>query len=78
MPAVRDHSRNAAADLVGEPTLPYAQPSYVTCLDLGPDTAIFTRGWSSEVEITGAQAKGVKKEINEVWIYPPLADRAAA
>ena len=37
---------NAAADLLGEPVLPYDQPSYVVCLDLGPDTAIFTRGWS--------------------------------
>lgn len=69
---------NAAADLLGEPTLPYDQPSYVTCLDLGPDNAIFTRGWESKVEITGAQAKGVKKEINQVWIYPPAADRATA
>lgn len=69
---------NAAADLLGESTLPYDQPVYVTCLDLGPDTAIFTRGWSSKVEITGAAAKKVKKEINEVWIYPPAADRTAA
>lgn len=69
---------NAAADLVGEPTLPYDQPVYVTCLDLGPDNAIFTRGWASKVEITGAQAKDVKKEINTVWIYPPAADRATA
>lgn len=69
---------NAAADLLGAPTLPYDQPAYVTCLDLGPDTAIFTRGWDSKVEITGADAKKVKKEINEVWIYPPAADRKAA
>lgn len=69
---------NAAADLLGEPTLPYDQPAYVTCLDLGPDTAIFTRGWDSRVEVTGADAKGIKKEINEVWIYPPAADRSAA
>ncbi|OHT19133.1 NAD(P)/FAD-dependent oxidoreductase [Edaphosphingomonas haloaromaticamans] len=69
---------NAAADLLGEPTLPYDQPVYVTCLDLGPDAAIFTRGWDSQVQITGAQAKAVKKEINEVWIYPPAAERTAA
>jgi NADH dehydrogenase len=69
---------NAAADLLGEPTLDYDQPAYVTCLDLGPDVAIFTRGWDARVEITGAQAKQVKKEINEVWIYPPAADRLAA
>lgn len=69
---------NAAADLLGEPTLPYDQPSYVVCLDLGPDTAIFTRGWERRVELTGAQAKGVKTEINSVWIYPPAADPTAA
>lgn len=83
---VRQHTRrlgafaghNAAADLLGEPTLPYDQPIYVTCLDLGPDTAIFTRGWDSQVQVTGADAKGIKKEINKVWIYPPAAERAAA
>ncbi|WP_380872071.1 pyridine nucleotide-disulfide oxidoreductase [Sphingomonas sp. DBB INV C78] len=69
---------NAAADLLDKPTLPYDQPVYVTCLDLGPDAAIFTRGWDSQVKITGADAKAVKKEINEVWIYPPAAERAAA
>jgi len=70
---------NAAADLLGEPTLPYDQPAYVVCLDLGPDTAIFTRGWSPRtVELTGADAKKVKMDVNAVWIYPPVADRQAA
>jgi len=69
---------NVAADLLGDATLPYDQPSYVVCLDLGPDAAIFTRGWSSEVELTGEKAKQVKQEINTVWIYPPAADRIAA
>lgn len=70
---------NAAADLLGEPTLAYDQPSYVVCLDLGPDAAIFTRGWSPRaVELTGAEAKKVKMEINAVWIYPPAAEREAA
>jgi NADH dehydrogenase len=69
---------NAAADLLGEPTLPYDQPVYVTCLDLGPDVAIFTRGWSSRIDMTGMRAKKMKEEINTVWIYPPAADRAAA
>jgi len=70
---------NAAADLLGEPTLPYDQPAYVVCLDLGPDTAIFARGWSPRtVELTGADAKKVKMDINAVWIYPPAADRQAA
>lgn len=70
---------NAVADLLGEPTLPYDQPSYVVCLDLGPDTAIFTRGWSPRtVELTGRDAKKVKMDINAVWIYPPAAERQAA
>lgn len=70
---------NAAADLLGEATLPYDQPSYVVCLDLGPDTAIFTRGWSPRtVELTGRDAKKVKMDINAVWIYPPAAEREAA
>ena len=69
---------NAAADLLGEETLPYDQPVYVVCLDLGPDNAIFSRGWDFKVEVTGEQAKGIKQEINEVWIYPPAAERAAA
>ena len=68
----------AAADLLGEATLPYDQPVYVTCLDLGPDVAIFTRGRSAKTEVTGRQAKNIKEEINTVWIYPPAADRAAA
>ena len=69
---------NAAADLLGEPTLPYDQPSYVVCLDLGAEAAVVTRGWSFDVEMTGDQARGMKREINTVWIYPPAADRAAA
>lgn len=69
---------NAAADLLGEATLPYDQPAYVACLDLGPDVAIVTRGWSAKTELTGRQAKNMKEEINTVWIYPPAADRAAA
>ncbi|MGN6124756.1 MAG: FAD-dependent oxidoreductase, partial [Sphingomonas oligoaromativorans] len=69
---------NAAADLLGLATKPYDQPSYVTCLDLGTDIAIFTRGWTPKVEITGADAKKVKQEINTVWIYPPKADKETA
>lgn len=68
---------DAAADLLGVATEPYRQKNYVTCLDLGP-TAIFTRGWDSQVEITGAEAKAMKSEINTQWIYPPQADRTAA
>lgn len=69
---------NAAADLLGQPTRPYHQEAYVTCLDLGTAGALFTRGWDRTVEMVGTQAKSTKHEINTVWIYPPKADRAMA
>ncbi|GGC82296.1 NAD(P)/FAD-dependent oxidoreductase [Chelatococcus reniformis] len=69
---------NAAAELLGEPTKPYHQKAYVTCLDLGEAGALFTRGWDRKVEMTGTEAKKTKQEINTVWIYPPKAERAAA
>ena len=68
---------NAAASLLGQPLHAYRQPKYVTCLDLGPWGAVLTDGWSREVQLTGADAKALKRDINTLWIYPP-ADRAAA
>ena len=69
---------NAAAELLGVPTRPYHQKAYVTCLDLGEAGALFTRGWERKVEMVGEEAKKTKREINTIWIYPPLAERAAA
>lgn len=69
---------NAAADLLDVPLEPYRQKNYVTCLDLGPSTAVFTRGWDSKIEMTGDKAKAMKREINTQWIYPPPANREAA
>ncbi|WP_308909455.1 NAD(P)/FAD-dependent oxidoreductase [Pseudokordiimonas caeni] len=69
---------NAAAELLGVPTIPYHQKAYVTCLDLGGAGAVFTRGWERTVEMVGDVAKKTKQEINTVWIYPPKADRATA
>ena len=69
---------NAAADLLGVPLEPYQQKNYVTCLDLGPSTAVFTRGWDSKVEMSDDKAKAMKREINTQWIYPPRANRADA
>jgi NADH dehydrogenase len=69
---------NAAAELLGVPTRPYHQKTYVTCLDLGDAGALFTRGWERKVELVGDVAKKTKQEINTVWIYPPKAERAAA
>jgi NADH:ubiquinone reductase (H+-translocating) len=69
---------NAAADLLGVTLEPYQQKNYVTCLDLGPSDAVFTRGWDSKVEMSGDKAKAMKREINTQWIYPPRASRADA
>jgi NADH dehydrogenase len=69
---------NAAADLLGLPLEPYRQKNYVTCLDLGPSDAVFTRGWDSQVEMSGDKAKAMKREINTQWIYPPPANRRDA
>jgi NADH dehydrogenase len=66
---------NAAADLLGVPLEPYRQKNYVTCLDLGPSDAVFTRGWDSKVELSGDKAKALKREINTQWIYPPRPNR---
>lgn len=69
---------NAAADLLGVPLEPYQQKNYVTCLDLGPSDAVFTRGWDAKVEMSGDKAKAMKREINTQWIYPPRANREDA
>jgi len=68
---------NAAADLLGLPLHAYRQPKYVTCLDLGPWGAVLTEGWDREVQLQGAEAKALKRDINTKWIYPP-GDRATA
>ena len=59
-------------------TRAYHQEGYVTCLDLGEAGALFTTGWDRKVAMVDDVAKKTKQEINTVWIYPPLADRAAA
>ncbi len=73
----RYSGHNVAADLLGRPTIPYRQPQYVTCLDLGGWGAVLTDGWHREVKLSGAEAKDIKRMINTKIIYPPAADRAA-
>jgi NADH:ubiquinone reductase (H+-translocating) len=69
---------NVVADLLGEEPVPYAQPDYVTCLDLGAAGALFTHGWDRKVSATGHQAKAIKEEITTRMIYPPRsAERRA-
>ncbi|SPA40974.1 putative enzyme [Cupriavidus taiwanensis] len=74
----RSAGHNVAADLVGAAPIPYSQPKYVTCLDLGPWGAVYTEGWDCQVKMTGGVAKALKTRINTEWIYPPRADRAEA
>ena len=57
---------NAVADLLGLPTEPYDQKTYVVCLDLGSSGAIFALGWNPQLEQIGALAKATKREINTV------------
>jgi NADH dehydrogenase len=73
----RSAGDNAVADLLGKPMRPYSQPGYVTCLDLGPWGAVLTQGWNREVLMTGAEAKALNRQINEVLIYPPATREAA-
>ncbi|CAD6555738.1 NADH dehydrogenase-like protein [Paraburkholderia hiiakae] len=74
----RSAGHNVAADLLGLDQIPYSQPKYVTCLDLGPWGAVYTEGWEREVKLQGAEAKKLKHQINSEWIYPPRADREQA
>lgn len=71
----RSAGHNAVADLVGEDPIPYSQPKYVTCLDLGPWGAVYTEGWDRQVKMSGAEAKALKTKINRELIYPPSGDR---
>jgi NADH:ubiquinone reductase (H+-translocating) len=71
----RSAGHNVAADLLGAEMIPYAQPKYVTCLDLGPWGAVYTEGWNREVKLVGKEAKELKTKINTEWIYPPAAER---
>lgn len=74
----RSSGNNAAADLLGVEAIPYSQPKYVTCLDLGAWGAVFTEGWERKVLLTGQEGKAIKTEINTKWIYPPEAKRDVA
>lgn len=75
MPQGKFAGHNAAADLLGEPCLTYRQSTYVTCLGLGPNDAVYTEGWQRTVRNTDAH--DMKRAILTEWIYPPLTgDRA--
>ncbi len=63
---------NAGRDLLGQPTVPYRQLRYVTCVDLGRSGAVQTNGWARELVASGPDAGAVKRHINEAVIYPPM------
>ncbi|WP_050418949.1 NAD(P)/FAD-dependent oxidoreductase [Bradyrhizobium tropiciagri] len=74
----RFSGNNAAADLLGIPTLPYTQERYATCLDLGPWGSVVTSGWDRVVQLSGAEAKQRKRYINSTVIMPPSPVREEA
>ena len=51
---------NALSDLLGQPTLPYRQPIYRMCLDLGGAGAVQTDGWERRVLMAGTEAKTIE------------------
>jgi len=67
---------NAARDLMDLKTVPYRQERYVTCVDLGPAGALFTSGWDRSLQMQGAEAKALKKEIVHDRIMPPVGSAA--
>ncbi|KAI9154730.1 NADH dehydrogenase-like protein [Paramyrothecium foliicola] len=62
---------NAAADLLGLPNVPYSQPLYLSCVDLGPDGAVVTIGFDRRIALNGALAKMLKNYINGTLLLPP-------
>jgi NADH dehydrogenase FAD-containing subunit len=75
----RVSGHNAAADLIGERMVEYAQEAYICCLDLGGYGAVICAGWDREVQFAGAMAKKVKQYINQTLIYLPTdVDKAIA
>ncbi|KAL3481754.1 hypothetical protein BJX99DRAFT_270082 [Aspergillus californicus] len=64
---------NAAAGVLGQPLLPYAQAVYNCCLDLGSWGAMVAGGWErKDVLLSGEKAKRTKTYINQTLIYPPV------
>jgi len=69
---------NTMNDLLGRQAVPYRQPIYRMCLDLGSAGAVITDGWEHGVVKCGMEAKAIKREINCVWAALPTAtDREA-
>jgi len=50
--------------------IPYSQPRYITCLDLGVVDSLVTAGWERNIKMVGFEAKTMKEEIVTQWIVP--------
>ncbi|WP_079063322.1 NAD(P)/FAD-dependent oxidoreductase [Streptacidiphilus griseoplanus] len=74
LPMGKFAGHNVVADLLGAEALPFTPDPYSTCLDLGPAGAVVTQGWERTVVMTGEDAKTLKRDINTLWIYPPVDD----
>ena len=73
MPQGRTAGHNAVSLLFNGSPLPYSQPRYRTCLDLGPGDALVTSGWERHIITTGLEAKVIKtEEILNQAISPPM------
>lgn len=70
MPQGKFAGHNAVSNIFSQPMKPYSQPIYATCVNLGPDDALFTSGWDRDIQMTGGEAKELKTQINTMWIYP--------
>jgi NADH dehydrogenase len=78
IPQGRQAGENAAAALLGRPLSRYAQPLYLTCLDLGPAGALLTCGFDRDAIVArGERAKRFKRFINRSLIYPPASGDAS-
>jgi NADH dehydrogenase len=72
IPQGRQAGENAAAALLGGRPGRYRQHLYLTCLDLGAEGALLTRGFDrDEIVATGELGKRFKRFINRSYIYPP-------
>ncbi|MFD2615423.1 NAD(P)/FAD-dependent oxidoreductase [Paenibacillus gansuensis] len=66
---------NITSDLYKQDPLPYKQPNYVTCLDLGEWGGLLTEGWNRKVISKGKEAKEIKINVNTKFIMPPMDDK---
>ncbi len=72
MPQGRQAGENAARAVLGCSPGRYAQPMYLTCLDLGSAGALLTCGFQRDTILaSGERGKRFKRFINRSLIYPP-------